>query len=189
MKNVMKISTLNLLLGAAMILLTTACGKIPAGYQGDFVDAASGTKITLGASEGVMKTTDGRELKGKAEDLSFENLQEGKQAIYLGQNTRDGNMFDVFWLNPNLTTRQESNGLVWFQSEVIYTMMNAKQEQKVDAISLFRCKDGQVILDTVKQRMTMGCPAGPEQLNMVRASDKKDEKKPDTQINSEIQRN
>jgi hypothetical protein len=166
MKSRTKLAALNIILGALVILLTTACGKIPKGYQGEYTDAASGATLKLEASEGTLKTSDGRELKGKAEDADFDALLQGKQAIYLSE--LKNNNVDVFWLVPNMATRQESAGYVWFVSEVIYTQMNAKQEEKVGGINFFHCKDGHVMLNTATKEMNLGCPAGPAVFNMIR---------------------
>ena len=179
MKSRTKMTVVNLILGAAVILLTTACGKIPKGYQGDFVDAASGATLKLESNEGTLKTADGRELKGKAEDQDFGALLEGKPAIYLS--SLQGNNVDVFWLVPNMSTRQEAAGYVWYTSEVIYTQMNAKQDSQVPSISFFRCTDGHVMLDKSTKEMTLGCPAGPQIMNMVRAGEKKAQATGDSQ--------
>lgn len=157
------------LLIGVVVLSTVACGKIPSAYQGDFVDAAQGAKVSLGGDSGTLSTSDGRALEAKANDLNFDNLQEGKVGIYLSQNSANGNLTDVYWIAPNMATKQEAAGLVWFSSEVMYTIMDSKREDKVASIEFFHCKDGMVMLDTSTKRFQLGCPAGPLHYNMVRA--------------------
>ncbi len=179
MKSRTKMTVVNLILGAAVILLTTACGKIPKAYQGDFVDAATGTTLKLESNEGTLKAADGTELKGKAEDADFDALLDGKPAIYLS--TLPGNNVDVFWVVPNLSTRQEREGRVWYVSDIIYMQMNSKQESQVNNLTMFRCKNGQVSLDKSTKEFVPGCPAAPQYFNMVRAGEKKAQATGDSQ--------
>ncbi len=75
---------------------------------------------------------------------------------------------DVFWLSPNLTSRQEGGGKVWFNAEVLYTILSSEAKDKVNEVSLFHCQDGQVQIDTVTKNMQMGCPAHPTTYRMIR---------------------
>ena len=162
----MKLS--NWFLLGAVVLSTAACGKIPSAYQGDFADSAQGAKLTLGGDSGKLTTSDGRELEAKADDLTFDKLQEGSTGIYLSKNSANDQLTDVYWIAPNMATKQTGGGLVWFTSEVIYTIMDAKRSDKVPNIEFFHCKDGMVILDSNTKRFQLGCPAGPVRYNMVR---------------------
>lgn len=167
----MKLSKLLLL--CAVVLTTVACGKIPEAYRGTFEDRDQGVKLTLGGGEGTLESTrDGRKLEAKAEDLTFEGLTEGKPGIYVSTNPSNERMMDVYWVNPNLPTKQAVEGFVWYQSEVIYTIMDAKREEKVPNIQLIHCRDGMVMLDLATKRMQLGCPAGPVNYNAVRTESK-----------------
>ncbi len=175
------------MMAVAVALVAVGCGKIPSAYQGEFVDAASGVKLKLGGSDGELVFADGRKLEAKADDHKFENIKEGKPGIFLGQNTRNGNLVDIFWLNPNLTTRQEVEGFVWYTSEVLYTIVDSKREDKVPSVQFFHCTDGQVMLDMTTQQMQMGCPAGPKVYTFVRGGEEKP-KNPSNGTTGEIQR-
>lgn len=165
----MKLSKLLLL--CAVVLTTVACGKIPEAYRGKFEDREQGAKLELTGTEGKLETKDGRVLESKAEDMSFEALSEGKQGIFVSTNPSNENMVDVFWVNPNLASKQAVEGFVWYQSEVIYTVMDTKREEKVPNIHLIHCRDGMVMLDMATKRMQLGCPEGPINYNMIRIAE------------------
>jgi hypothetical protein len=163
----MKLSKLVLL--CAVVLTTVACGKIPSAYQGTFVDQEHGVKITLGSSDGTIETSaDGRKFEAKAEEYSFDVLVEGKAALYVGVNPANQNMSDVYWINPNMATKQSVEGFTWYQTEVIYTILDTKREDKVPSIQFFHCRDGMMMLDMATKRVQLGCPAGPKNYNVVR---------------------
>ena len=81
-------------------------------------------------------------------------------------------MTNVYWLNPNAASKQVVEGFVWYQSEVIYTIMDAKREDKAPGFQLVHCRDGMVMLDMASKRMQLGCPAGPVNYNLVRLQSK-----------------
>lgn len=175
-----------MMMAAAVALVVVGCGKIPSAYQGEFVDAAAGVKLKLGGADGELVFADGRKLEAKADDHKFEIIKEGKQGIFLGQNPRNDKLIDFFWLNPNLATRQEVEGFVWYTSEVLYTIVDTKREEQVPSVQFFHCMDGHVMLDLTTQQMQMGCPAGPKQYTFVRG--KSDEKPRTPGSTGEIQR-
>lgn len=149
---------------------SVACGKIPAAYQGVFVDQAQGVKITLTGSGGSIETnSDGRKFEAKAEEYTFDNLMAGKAALYVGVNPSNQNMSDVWWINPDLATKQSVEGFVWFQTEAIYTLLDTKREDKVPSVQFFHCRDGVMMLDVATKRVQIGCPAGPRYYNLVRS--------------------
>jgi len=160
------------LLMVLVVLSAVACGKIPDAYQGNFEDTTQGASISLSGNGGVFTTSDGRKLESDATDLSFENLQEGKTGIYVNANSQDNKLLDIFWIAPNIASKQEGGGMVWFQSEVIYTLMDSKKENAVPNIEFFHCKDGTVMLDISTQKFQLGCPANPLHYNMLRKKEK-----------------
>lgn len=162
----MKLSKVLLL--AAVVLSTVACGKIPEAYRGKFQDTEKGATMELEASAGKLTLANGRVLEAKADDLSFDALAEGKSGIYVSANPADGRMMDVYWVNTNMATKQEVEGFVWYQSEVIYTLMDSKAKDKVPSIGFFHCTDGMVMLDRGAKRLQVGCPASPVTYRMIR---------------------
>jgi len=109
--------------------------------------------------------------ESKAEDKSYDAMAEGKAGIFVSTNPSNERMTDVFWVNPNLASKQAVEGFVWYQSEVIYTVMDAKREEKVPSIQLIHCRDGMVMLDIASKRMQLGCPAGPVNYNAIRVKE------------------
>ena len=160
------IETLSL---AAAALLVSACGVIPKEYRGEYVDAATGTSLKLTRGKGVLLTADGRELKVKADEIDFERVASGKPGLLVDSNPVEGNLLEVFWVIPDLTTQQEGAGLVWFDAEVLYTQFDTTAKDKVPGFPMFHCRTGAVMLDTLTKRWQIGCPAGPAlyQLNRV----------------------
>jgi hypothetical protein len=154
------------------LFAVSACGKIPSSHQGDFVDAATGTKLKLGSGSGVLAFADGRVLESKAQDLKFEALLRAQTGIYIEVPSSDSNSerneADLFWIAPDLESRHEEAGLIWFDSEVLYSRISLKQKEKVKSIELFHCMKGSVILDTISKRFQIGCPVDPTQYRFKR---------------------
>ena len=157
---------------AATLLILTSCGVIPESYRGDFEDASAGIKVTLEANKGKMQFSDGQILESDASDLTFEQLLAGKAGIYVSKNPTNENLLDVFWIRPNLASRQESAGLVWYQSEVLYGLMDASRKDPVISVALVHCVDGGVMLDGPTQNWQVGCPAAPKNYQLSRVSKK-----------------
>ncbi len=153
----------------AVVFTTVACGsKIPSAYQGNFADSKAGVKLALTDSKATMTFSDGRVLTGDAADLKYADLLAGKAGVFVRANAADASEQDVFWVNPNVATKQAQEGMVWYTSEVIYTLMNVQAKDKVPNIQFFHCLDGQILLDSTNQSFQLGCPAGPDNYNAVR---------------------
>ena len=155
----------------ALLVALSACGKIPSSHQGDFVDAPTGTKLKLGSGSGTLTFPDGRLLESKAQDLKFEALLKAQTGIYVevpSEANPDRKEADLFWLSPNAESRREEAGLIWFDSEVLYSRIAMKEKEKVEAIDMFHCTNGSVLLDTVSKRFQIGCPVDPDEYHLKR---------------------
>ncbi|MCM2323561.1 MAG: hypothetical protein NDJ90_09910 [Oligoflexia bacterium] len=151
-----------------LAIAASACGKVPKGYNGDFVDATTGAKLTLKGSEGSLATSDGRVIEAKAQTLDFEALIEGKPGIYLRPLADDDSRMEVFWIFPQLETRKQEYDFVWVQAELLYSRFNAKQEEKVQQFKMIHCRDGMILLDLPTKTWNGGCPAGTIEYDFVR---------------------
>lgn len=161
----------SVLLIIAVAFMSVACGKVPSNYLGTYVDTQKGAKLELGANEWNMKLLGGREIKNKSEDMSFEVFQKAQAGVYTRDNPQNKELVDVFWVAPRAGSRQEGGGIVWFESEVIYTLLDKNQGDKVNTLHLFHCTNGTVMLDLITQKIQMGCPANPIEYNMKRTED------------------
>ncbi|MGZ3698239.1 MAG: hypothetical protein ACXWPM_02355 [Bdellovibrionota bacterium] len=162
----MKVS--KILFVAAMLIGSMSCGKIPSAYRGNFVDKASGVSLNLTSKDGTLTFADGRKLQAKADDLNFEALSLGKVGIFVRENSQDKDLTDVYWLNPNIASKQNQYGFVWYQSEVIYTIMDSKQKGKISSIQFVQCAEGEVMVDLNSKAIQLGCPAGSPSFDAVR---------------------
>jgi hypothetical protein len=158
------------LMTAAFAGLAMGCENLPSAYQGDFVDLASGAKLTLNGGDGVLHLADGRKLESRRDQFKFKNLKEGRPGIFVGRNTRNESLMDIFWVNPNLATREEVEGFVWFQSEILYTIADTRLKDKVSSVQFIHCTDGQMTLDATTRKLQLGCPAGAKNYMFVRKS-------------------
>jgi len=146
----------------------TACGKVPSGYKGTFTDSVSGTTIVLKGSKGIFKDSKGRQIETKSEDFSFENLLAGQSGIFIHDHPTSADKLEVFWLLPNAATKQQSGGLIWFESEILYTIFNKKVEGKLKDFDLVHCEAGTILLDPVVENFQIGCGAGEQTFHLVR---------------------
>ncbi|HAR42785.1 MAG TPA: hypothetical protein DCS07_09195 [Bdellovibrionales bacterium] len=164
----MKTKLMKLVLVVALAFGATACSKIPAAYRGTFEDRSLGAKLTLKSTAAQLAFADGRVIQAKAEDLNLAAITEGKAGIFVRENSADLDLLEVFWINPNLASKQGFEGFVWFESELLYTLMNTKTTDSVPSLQLLHCTNGTVMIDVATQALQMGCPAGSAELKMVR---------------------
>jgi len=164
----MKTKFINLMTVLALCTGSVACSKIPAAYRGTFEDRGQGAKLVIKATKAQLTFSDGRELKSKAEDLNFEAISSGKPGIFVRENSANPDLLEIFWLNPNVATRQVVEGFVWFDAEMIYTFLDTKITQSVPGLQLLHCTNGSVMVDTATQTFQMGCPEQSPALEMVR---------------------
>lgn len=155
------------LMGIIFALALSACGKIPEAYQGNFIDAATGTKLSLEASAGQINTTEGRVIKSDANDLDFDSLVKGKPGIYV-RTTTNSNKIEVFWLLPNVATKKQEAEFAWMEAEVFYTRMNIKANDKAQQIKMLHCTNGMILLDMPTKSWNGGCPAESQELDFRR---------------------
>ena len=164
MKKSIKLS----LLGALVALALSACGKIPDNYQCSFTDNATGTKLTLGGSEGALRLNTGRELKASADNLQFEALLEGKPGIYIRPAAINPDIIEIFWFQQRKTTRKTEAEFTWEESEVLYSRMDSKLKEKVNNFKMIHCENGMLMLDLSTKTWNGGCPAGKREYDFVR---------------------
>ncbi len=158
----------NGLLLTVLAFMLSACGGIPAAYQGEFRDDALGASMKLSGSEGIFTESDGLAIKTPAIALSFEALMKGKPGIYLRKNPVRQDLIDVYWIQPRFTERQEAGGLVWYPSEVYYTLVSKTQKQKVPSIKMIFSEEGMVTLEPGTKSWQVGWPAQPVEYNLRR---------------------
>ena len=72
-----------LLFSLCALAFASGCGVIPRAYQGVYVDETHGARLELKGGEGILQTASGKSIQSKAENLSFEKLQQGTAGIYV----------------------------------------------------------------------------------------------------------
>lgn len=166
-----KLNLTQLFLGLIMAVGLSACGKIPEGYRGNFTDAATGAKLNLDSDKGSLVLNSGRTLQADANDSNkIQDLIEGKPGIYLRAKTNEKD-FEVFFLFPKMSTRQENSGFISMSAEVMYTRMDGNKKDKVQQIKVIHCEDGQINIDTPSGTWMGGCPANHVNYEFVRAKE------------------
>ena len=143
-----------------LLSVASGCGVIPHAYQGKYVDDGNGVKLELKTSEGMLQLASGRTLQTKAENLSFDKLQQGIAGIYVILNPASKDILEIHWISPRAETRREEGGLIWFESEVLYSFLDLNSRDTVDSLALVHCENGTVLLDPPTKRWQIGCPAG-----------------------------
>jgi hypothetical protein len=153
------------------VLLVSACGdRVPAGFRGDFVDARTGSKLTLNAESGVFQTTDGRKLEANRMQMDFEDLAKGTPGIYTRQNPKNTQILEIYWIQPDAASRDQAGGMQWFTAEVLFFRMERETDKPVDVLNLVHSRVGTVMLDTPTKQWQIGWPAGSELLEMRRVA-------------------
>jgi len=154
-------------------LLIGACGSnVPPSFRGQFVDARTGSKLELSSDSGTFTDSTGRVVKADKKQLDFEDLQKGKAGIYMRQNPVNKNLLELYWVQPNLATKEEAGGMEWFHAEVLYFRMDIRTEEKVDLITSVHSLEGVVTLDIPTKLWQIGWPAGSEVFEFKRVAKK-----------------
>ncbi|HAR41715.1 MAG TPA: hypothetical protein DCS07_03660 [Bdellovibrionales bacterium] len=146
----------------------TACGKVPSGYKGTFSDSSTGATVVLKGSKATFSDASGRKLEVKSIDFTYENLLLGRNGFFIHDHPSDLNLLEVFWLIPNAATRQDVGGLIWFESEIMYSLFQKETEDKLNAFDLVHCQAGTILLDPVRKNFQIGCGAGEQTHHLKR---------------------
>lgn len=146
-----------LLILMAAFLITGCREKTPENYRGTYTDAKTGATLTLKKTKGTLQLPDGTLVRTKTELLSFESLSKGQTGIYMDFSKNGRVQLD--WIIPDVNTRQEEAGIVWFTSTVIFSDMNLEISERAQKVALMICTNGQVILDTESKTFQVGCGA------------------------------
>ena len=156
----------------AVLWLVTSCGGvIPKGYQGQFQDSNAGITLELKSNEGTLSEAGGKMITAKGAELEFPALLAGAPGLYGRPNPANANYVDVFWIQPTSSTQSNGGGLSWYSAEVLMSVLNAKQKEKVYRFEIVHCVDGQVLLDTVNQAWQAGCPAHAKRYELQRVGE------------------
>ncbi len=156
---------LSVALSALVLIALSSCGKIPSGYQGTFVDQPTGTKLVLSSDEGKFTETTGREISAKADSLAFDSLAQGKAGLYTLPVPGNDKMTELLWIVPDVATRQENSGYVWFNAEILDTRIMNEAKDPVASITAEHCRSGSVMLYAADKTWIHGC--GPETVPMT----------------------
>lgn len=151
--------------------LLAGCRGIPNEYTGEYEDSTRRVKLELSSYEGTIQFADGRSFNAKLEDLNYEKMKDGKRAIYARPNSKNQDLVEIFMVEPDLSSKQESQGLTWFQSEIVYSMIDTKNASASRSITLVHCRQGVVMLDRQSQQVQLGCPENPERITLQKTRD------------------
>ncbi len=155
---------------AVLALGIGACGKIPKGYQGNFVESATGFKLELRSESGRWIRQDGIQQEFKAQAMGPEQLAKGEPGIYIRSVGGDKNsdQLEVFWVYPDKSTLTEQYGFTSMKAEVVYSRFAVKSKDKVQNIAARYCEAGQILVDQVSQTFNGGCPGDSRLLDFRR---------------------
>ena len=128
--------------------------------MGTYLDKEKGAKLDLQQTEWTLTLVDGHVLTSKVETMDVEALKKAKDGVYILENPVDKNLLDVFFAKPVISTQQSDGGLLWFDSELAYTLLPKDQKDDVKSVDIFHCLDGRVEIDTLTNNWQIGCPAG-----------------------------
>ncbi len=153
--------------------LLTACGEVvPEAYRGEFVDAASGAKLQMNAESGVYQETSGRIVKARTHEISFEELRKGASGVFMRDNPTNAQILEVYWVSPDLTTKQEAGGIESYQAEVFFFRMEKSKQTKIDLLNTVHSREGIISLDVPTSQWQIGWPAGSSLLEFRRVQPK-----------------
>lgn len=167
----MKFSRLAIL--SSLAFAVVGCGLIPGSYQGDYVDGKNNVHLTLTGGNGTVTLPDGRQIKADATKYSPDLILKEKAAIYLQTNQSDSSLTDVYWINPDMSSPEQSdNGVITYPAEIImFPAMNLSNppSNKVNDLQISYCKDGRVQLDPQGGVLPQkGCGVDEEYFDVVR---------------------
>lgn len=151
----------------AVVVALGACGEIPSAYRGYFRDNRNSTSLKMKANKGVL-TSPNEIIESKARALEFKHLLAGEAGIYVRANPTNEKLLDVFWIKPNMNTRQAAGGMVWYETDVYYSLFDARLKDKVSTIRLLHSGQGTVMLEEATELWQVGWPANPMEYEFTR---------------------
>lgn len=150
---------LSVVFSALVLVALSSCGKVPSAYQGTYLDQVSGSKLELNGQEGKFTEATGREITAKADSAQFDALAQAKAGLYTRSVPGADKTMEFFWVIPEVASRQETSGFVWFNAEILYTRMQTNEKDPVPSISVAHCKNGMLLLDAPTKTWNGGCGA------------------------------
>ena len=151
----------------------SACGQsIPDAYRGSFVDSKTGARLQLDSGSGSYSEVSGRKLESKTAELAFVDLRKGQSGVYMRDLPANQNIAELYWVNPDLSTKQEAGGVEWFRAEVFYFRMDKTVKDRVNIIQTVHSLEGIVSLDVPTSQWQIGWPAGSDLLQFKRVSER-----------------
>jgi hypothetical protein len=151
------------LLALSMVLV--ACDKVPSTYVGNYSDTIS--KLSIGGGAASFTSQDSS-ISSELRDLTIAELKKGSKAAYMVADSVDKSMVKIYFVSPNIDTKEEGGGMLWYQSEVAIVAINTKAKGPVTHLNVAHCKDGAVSVDTTENRWQIGCSGNASELDLKR---------------------
>jgi hypothetical protein len=142
-------------------------GDVPSAYQGVFQDP-SGVKLDL-TSSAAQLVVEGKTLKMAVAPISYDKLFAGQAGFYIYQE-KDSKLMDVYMVTPDLSTKKDAGGIVYYTTDIIYLQIDLNQKNPVPAITLVHADQGTVMLDTQTKTWQAGWPAQANEYSLVRTA-------------------
>lgn len=169
--NLLKLAVVSVL--AAVIL--GACGadndNIPKAYQGTF-QGQNGEMLILSGSKAQL-SIEGKTLSANVAPLSYKTLLVGQPGFYIYQENKDDKVLDVYWITPNVATKKEEGGIVYYTTDIVYTQIDLNQKNAVQSVTIVHSDVGTVMLDSQSKEWQAGWPEHSETSNLVRVAAQK----------------
>ena len=167
-QNVMK----SVIVAILSTLVLAGCGNdnenVPKAYQGVFQDQ-SGVRLDLTGNAAQLQV-EGKTLKEPVSPLTYDTLLAGTPGFYIYQANKDAKIMDVYMVTPDISTKKEAGGIIYYTTDIVYMQIDLSQQSAVASITIVHADLGTVMLDTSAKTWEAGWPAHASEYNLVRTA-------------------
>ena len=133
--------------------------EIARGYRGVYRDRSGAVRLELAKSKARLdaggKTFDAEFKRAEVAQV-YDLLLKGRAFVYLVKSPPGGDVFELYWVTPDASTRREGGGLVAYRAQVVRARVRRDQPTDVAALKVVFSTDGMVMLDTATRRWQVG---------------------------------
>lgn len=151
------------------LVVTAGCKGVPQAYQGEFEDKTNNIHLELAWNKAAISMS-GRNIENKLAEFKIEDLQAGKAQVYAREHAANKDLIELFWVLPNMSTKQEGGGMTWYEAEIFVSLADANL-QSVTELKLLHCARGMVLIDTVTSQSQIGCPGSADHWSLKKTKD------------------
>jgi len=152
--------------GIALFFLA-GCISVPKQYRGKYEERKGRYALTLSGSKATFSGMD-MVVESKVRQATFKELMKPQMAMYVASDGKKDNLLQAYWLIPDLASKQEAEGFIWYDAKVFLGEFDTTLAEKASNWNVTYCTQGTLLLDTASKTWQIGCSASVKKLTFDR---------------------